>query len=78
MSANFDATGKWLRGESKIKESDLPKEFLVSVAKNFAGFKISEVSQRRKCVNKPLIYEMDLKSDNEGYGSPVLAHGWYS
>jgi len=66
MSANFDATGKWLETETEIKESDLPKEVSASVAKNFAGFKISEVA-KTETPNKGLIYEMDLKKDKEGF-----------
>ena len=65
-SANFDATGKWLETETEIKESDLPKEVAVSVAKNFAGFKISEVA-KTETPDKGLIYEMDLKKDKEGF-----------
>jgi len=66
MSANFDASGKWLETETEIKESDLPKKVSVSVTKNFAGFKISEVAKVEK-PDKGLIYEMDLKIDK----------GWY-
>ena len=66
MSANFDATGKWLETETEIKESDLSKEVSASVAKNFAGFKISEVD-KTETPNKGLIYEMDLKKDKEGF-----------
>jgi hypothetical protein len=66
MSANFDATGKWLETETEIKQSDLPKEVSASVTKNFAGFKISEVAKVEKG-DSGLIYEMDLKSDKEGY-----------
>ena len=66
MSANFDATGKWQETETEIKESDLPKEVSASVAKNFAGFKISEVA-KVESPDKGLYYEMDLKNDKEGY-----------
>ena len=66
MSANFDATGKWLETETEIKESDLSKEISSSVVKNFAGFKISEVA-KVETPNKGLIFEMDLKKDKEGY-----------
>ena len=66
MSANFDATGKWLETETEIKESDLPKEVSASVVKNFAGFKISEVA-KIETPDKGLIYEMDLKKDKGGY-----------
>ena len=45
MSADFDPTGKWLETETEIKESDLPKEVISSVAKNFAGFKVTEVAK---------------------------------
>ena len=66
MSANFDATGKWLETETEIKVSDLPKEVSASVAKNFAGFKISEVA-KTETLDKGLIYEMDLKKNKEGF-----------
>ena len=66
MSANFDATGKWLETETEIKESDLPKEVSASAAKNFAGFKITEVAIV-ETPDKGLIYEMDLKKDKEGH-----------
>ena len=66
MSANFDATGKWLETETEIKETGLPKEVAASVAKNFAGFKVSGVA-RTETPDKGLIYEMDLKKDKEAY-----------
>jgi hypothetical protein len=66
MSANFDATGKWLETETEIKESALPKEVSASVAKNFAGFKISEVA-KVEAPEKGLIFELDLKKNKEGY-----------
>jgi len=66
MSANFDATGKWLETETEIKQSDLPKEVSSSVAKNFAGFKISELA-KVETPDKGLLYEMDLKKDKEGF-----------
>jgi Putative beta-lactamase-inhibitor-like, PepSY-like len=66
MSANFDATGQWLETETEIKVSDLPKEVSASVAKNFVGFKISEVA-KSETPDTGLIYEMDLKKDKEGF-----------
>ncbi|MCX6269946.1 MAG: PepSY-like domain-containing protein [Bacteroidetes bacterium] len=66
MSANFDATGKWLETETEIKESALPKEITASVAKNFAGFKTSEVA-KVETPDKGTIYEMDLKKGKERY-----------
>jgi hypothetical protein len=66
MSANFDATGKWLETETEIKASDLPKEVSASVAKNFSGFKISEVA-KTETPDKGLVYEMGLKKEKEGY-----------
>ena len=74
MSANFDATGKWIETETEIKESDLPKEVTVSVAKNFGGFKVEEVA-KTETPDKGLIYEMDLKKDKEGYEVQFSAKG---
>lgn len=66
MSANFDASGKWLETETEIKESALPKEVTASAVKNFAGFKISEVA-KVETPDKGLCYEMDFMKDKEGY-----------
>ena len=74
MSANFDATGKWLETETEIKESDLPKEVSASVAKNFARFKISEVA-KTETPDKGLIYDMDLNKNKEGYEVQFSATG---
>jgi hypothetical protein len=74
MSANFDATGKWLETETEIKESDLPKEVSASVSRNFAGFKKSEIA-KTETPDQGLIYEMDLKKDKEGYEVQFSAKG---
>jgi len=74
MSANFDATGIWLETETGIKESDLPKEVMASVAKNFGGFRISEIA-KTETPGKDLIYEMDLKKGSEGYEVQCSAKG---
>jgi uncharacterized membrane protein YkoI len=66
MSANFNSKGVWLETETVINESDLPKKVSTSVAKNFAGFNISEVT-KIEGPGKVLNYEMDLKKDKEGY-----------
>ncbi|MEI7660774.1 MAG: PepSY-like domain-containing protein [Bacteroidota bacterium] len=66
MSANFDATGKWLETETEIKVTDLPKDVSASASKNFVGFKISEVA-KTETPDKGLIYELDLKKDKEGF-----------
>ena len=66
MSVNFDATGKWLETETEIKVTDLPKEVSASVAKNFSGFKISDIA-KTETTDKGLVYEMDLKNDKEGF-----------
>ena len=62
----FNPTGKWLETKTAIVESDLPKEVSASIAKNFAGFKISEVTTIETPDNS-LFYKMDLKKGNEEY-----------
>jgi len=66
MSANFNSMGQWLETETVINESDLPKKVSISVAKNFAGYKISEVTKVEN-PNKVINYEMDLKKNQVGY-----------
>jgi hypothetical protein len=71
---NFDPTGKWLETKTAIVESDLPEEVSASVAKDFAGFKISEVA-KVETPDKPLFYKMDLKKGNEGYKAQFSPKG---
>jgi hypothetical protein len=66
MSANFNPSGEWLETETIMIESDLPKEVLTSVATNFVGFVITEVTK----IDGPdnvLNYEMNLKKGKESY-----------
>jgi hypothetical protein len=64
--SKFNPTGTWLETKTAIIESDLPKEVSASIAKNFAGFNISEVFTI-ETPDKPLFYMMDLKKGTEGY-----------
>ena len=66
MSANFNSSGEWLETETVMIESDLPKEVLTSVATNFVGFMITEIT-KVEGPNKVLNYEMNLKKGKEGY-----------
>ncbi|MCX6285411.1 MAG: PepSY-like domain-containing protein [Bacteroidetes bacterium] len=74
MSANFDAAGKWLETETEIKSADLPKEVTASAAKNFAGFKISEVA-KVETPDKGVCYEMDVNNGKEGYEVQISPKG---
>jgi hypothetical protein len=73
-SANFDATGKWLETETEFKAIDLPKEVTASVAKNFSGYKISEIA-KVETPDKGQIYEMDLKKGKDGYEVQFSSNG---
>ena len=66
MSANFNSKGEWLETETIMIESDLPKEVLTSVATNFVGFMITEVT-KTEGTDKVLNYEMNLKKGKECY-----------
>ena len=66
MSANFNSKGEWLETETIMIESDLPKEVLTSVATNFKGFMITEIT-KIEGPGKVLNYEMNLKKGKEGY-----------
>ncbi|MGA2822265.1 MAG: PepSY-like domain-containing protein [Bacteroidales bacterium] len=74
MSADFNSSGEWLETETIIKESDLPKEVTASVAKNFAGYQISEVA-KVKAKNKGLIYKIDLKTNKVGFEAQFSPKG---
>ena len=60
MSANFNSKGEWLETQTIMIESDLPKEVLTSVATNFVGYVITDITK----IDGPdnvLNYEMHLK-----------------
>jgi hypothetical protein len=44
MSASFDNSGKWLESEKEIAVKELPAAVSCSIAKEFAGYKIDEIS----------------------------------
>ena len=66
MTANFNSSGVWLETETILSESDLPKKVLASIARNFVGFMITEVS-KVESPDKAVYYEMYLKTNKEGY-----------
>ncbi len=59
-SANFNSSGEWLETQTIMIESDLPKEVLTSVATNFVGFVVTEIT-KIDGVGNVLNYEMHLK-----------------
>jgi hypothetical protein len=64
--AVFDVSGKWILTVTEIKETDLPKAMLDSVAKRFSDIKITSVSK----VNTPsdsLYYSILLTNDQKNY-----------
>jgi hypothetical protein len=72
--ANYDPAGKWLETKSAIIESDLPKEVSAALARDFAGFKVSEITTVESPDN-PLFYQMDLKKGTEGYIAQISPKG---
>src|SRR5471030_322955 len=45
FSATFDKDGKWLKTESLIKASALPKNIKDFIAKNFPGYKVDNTEK---------------------------------
>jgi len=60
MCANFNSSGEWLETQTVMIESDLPKEVLTSVATNFVGFVMTEIT-KTDGPDKVLTYQMHLK-----------------
>ena len=59
-SANFNSKGDWLETQTIMIEADLPKVVLTSVATNFVGFVMTDITK----IDGPdnvLNYEMHLK-----------------
>jgi len=74
MSANFDATGKWLETETEINVSDLPREVATSAADKYPGFKITEVA-KTETPEKGMIYELEFRTDKEAWEIQFLPDG---
>lgn len=74
QSAKFDKTGKWLKTETDIKTSELPKAVTQSVAKHFTAFKITEASkvESAKYGNG---YEVEIMKAKELYDVLLNAKG---
>ena len=65
MSANFDVKGTLLETEEEISESALPASIKAAIAKDFAGYKIDEVT---KAITKGVTtYEMEASKDKKTY-----------
>jgi len=64
MSANFDATGKWIETETEIETANLPTAIQDVVSKDFAGYKIKEASKVENA-NSTTTYEVEVKKDKE-------------
>jgi uncharacterized membrane protein YkoI len=61
-SANFNQNGKWLETEMNIDASKLPEPVSQTLAKEFAGFKISE-AEKIETPDKGIVYEIEMKDD---------------
>ena len=66
MSANFNSKGEWLETKTVMIESDLPKVVLTSVATNFVGYTITEIT-KYEGPNSVLNYAMNLKNGKVCY-----------
>lgn len=73
-SAHYSTVGKWLETETSIPESNLPKEVTAAINTDFPGFIISHVS-KVETPDKPLIYEMNLKKDNQAFAATFSSKG---
>lgn len=59
-SVVYDASGKWIEKEVKMKIEDLPKAVVDYVGENYKGQKIKEASQITKS-DGSIFYEAELK-----------------
>lgn len=73
-SANFDSKGQFMEFETEIKESDLPQVVKSVLAKDFAGYKIGDVSKstNAKGVTE---YEMEAAKSKDKFELSFDANG---
>ena len=67
FSATFDKDGKWLKTESFIKPSALPKNIKNFIVKNFPGYKIDDETVKLETPEKGITYEMEISKDELTY-----------
>jgi hypothetical protein len=65
VAAKFDPKGKWLETESAIEQSDLPKDVLAAISKDYKGFKIIETQKVERAGKKPILFEIHLEDAKE-------------
>jgi hypothetical protein len=65
MSASFDNKGVWLETENEISAKDLPASVTNTIAKDFAGFKMGEISANETPQMKG--YEVELKKGESSF-----------
>jgi hypothetical protein len=74
MWANYDPEGKWLQTETKIEQSDLPKEVAAALTSNFSGYRVSRVT-KLETPDIKLCYELNLTSDKDSYTAQIAPNG---
>lgn len=74
QSANFDQTGKWLVTETEIKKLDLPEAVLVTITKEFPGYKVEE-AEKGETFDKGIFYEAELEKGKLKYEVQFSADG---
>ncbi len=73
-SANFDSKGQFMEFETEIKESDLPQVIKSTLAKDYAGYKIGDVSKSTN-VKGVVNYEMDALKGKDKFEISFDASG---
>jgi hypothetical protein len=63
-AAKFDKNGQWIDKEERINLANLSKEVTVSIAKNFAGYKIYE-AEKAEINGKGMLYNVGLEKGEE-------------
>jgi hypothetical protein len=73
-SALFDSKGQFLESENEIKESELPQSVKAAIAKDFVGYKLSEV-EKSTDAKGVVSYEMETVKGKEKYEISFDADG---
>jgi len=74
MSANFDATGKWLETECILKKEDLPQPIMNTLKLQFGDYQVIKVESLEK-PGVPMIFEVQLKKGETVVGLEVDESG---